>query len=137
MALLERRGLWWNEDEFKFHYYLLCSARVVSLPLWSISSRDRQEHQLHLQRWRQQPENQIPLTGKKVEAEGDRDADLKAHVLRVPTMAVPLSSAPGPRPTGSWTPAHWDKGPTTCCACGSAHAPSPFLRPRHFYPPPS
>lgn len=46
--------------------------------------------------------------------------------LRVPTMAVPLSSAPGPRPTGSWAGAHWAKGPATCCACGSAHAhPSP------------
>lgn len=43
------------------------------------------------------------------------------------TMAVPLSSAPGPRPTGSWAGAHWAKGPATCHACGSAHArPAPF-----------
>lgn len=137
MTLLEdRRGPWWDEDEFKFHHYLLCGARVVSSPLWSISSRDRPAHQPPLQRWRQQPENQIPLTGRKVEAKvargaprspsavhGDRDADLRAHALRVPTMAVPLSSAPGPRPTGSWAWAHWAKGPATCCVCGSAHSP--------------
>lgn len=113
MALLEkRRGPCWNEDEFKFHRYLLCGARVLASPLWSISSKDRPAHQPHLQRWRQQ--NQNSLTGRKIEAEvargalrspsavqGDRDADLRAHALRVPTMAVPLSSAPGPRPTGS------------------------------------
>lgn len=46
--------------------------------------------------------------------------------LCVPTMAVPLSSAPGPRPTGSWAGAHWAKGPATCRARGSTHArPSP------------
>lgn len=49
-----------------------------------------------------------------------------ACALHLPTMAVPLSSAPGPRPTGSWAGAHWAKGPATCHACGSAHArPAP------------
>lgn len=145
MALLEeRRGPWWDEDEFKCHHYLLCGARVVSSPLWSISSKDRLAHQPSLQRWRQQQENQNPLMGRKVEAEvacgalrspsavqGVRDTDLRAHALRVPTMAVPLSSAPGPRPTGSWARAHWAKGPATCCACacGSTHAPPPLPPP--------
>jgi hypothetical protein len=134
----DRRGPWWDEDEFKCHY-LLCGARVVSSPLWSISSRDRPAHQPPLQRWGQRSENQIPLTGRKVEAKiargaprspsavhGDRDADLRAHALCIPTMAVPLSSAPGPRPTGSWARAHWAKGPATCCACGSSHSPPPL-----------
>lgn len=137
--LEERRGPWWDEDEFKFHHYLLCGARVVSSPLWSVSSKDRPAHQPPLQRGRQQQENQNPLTGRKIEAEvargaprspsavqGVRDTDLRAQCsLRVPTMAVPLSSAPGLRPTGSWAPAHWAKGPATCCACASTHAPPP------------
>lgn len=135
MTLLEdRRGPWWDEDEFKFHHYLLCGARVVSSPLWSISSRDRPAHQPSLQRWKQQPENQIPLTGRKVEAKvargaprspsavhGDRDADLRAHALRVPPHHG--------RPTVlcAWAPPNWVLGPGPL-GQGSCHLLCLWLR---------